>query len=128
MPSSPDIDAYSRALGSLESSVKAVTDTVASMTRAWAEQERNASDGRRVIHKKLDEVKNDLALLTGRVNTMGERLAEISPAIDEFQNQRQRQIGARSLGKYLWSAMLAAAGAFGWLIHEWLNMGVPKGH
>lgn len=128
MPGSPDIDAFSRALGSLESSVQATTATVASMTKAWADQEHNASVGRRVIHDKLDEVKRDLTLLTGRVNTMGDRLAEISPAIEEFKNQRQRQIGARSFGKYLWSAMLGAAGAVGWLIHEWLTMGAPKGH
>lgn len=127
MNTSPDIHAYSRALGSLEASVKAVTDTVANMTKAWGEQESNASAGRRVIHDKLDEVKEDLSALTSRVDAMTKEISiEIGPAVREFKDQRQRAIGAKNFGKYLWGAMLTAAGGIGWIISEWLH--IPKGH
>lgn len=121
--SDPDIHAYSRALGSLEASVT-------NLIKTWSEQERNASEGRRELHRKFDDLKdtlkdeiNDLAR---RFETMATDMTEIKPAIDEFKNQRQRAIGAKNFGKYLWGAMLTAAGGIGWIINEWLHY--PKGH
>lgn len=123
---SPDIHAFSRALGSLEASVKNVTDTVASMTMAWAEQERNATDGRRVLHKKMDDIKDDVSSLAGRVNNMAKEMSEISPAVKEFRNQRERAKGAREFGRWIWGALLTAAGLMGWAISEWLHL--PRPH
>lgn len=115
----PDIHAFSRALGSLEASVTNLTHT-------WAEQERNATEGRRQLHQKMDDIKDDVSSLTGRVDNMAREMAEISPAVNEFKNARQQAIGARRFGRWIWGAMLTAAGLMGWAINEWLHW--PKPH
>jgi hypothetical protein len=123
---SPDIHAFSRALGSLEASVKNVTETVANMTKAWAEQERNASEGRRVLHDKLDDVRGDVVALDRTVADLAKEMTEISPAVKEFKRQRERAIGARSFGRWIWGLMLTAAGGIGWAVNEWLH--IPRPH
>jgi hypothetical protein len=115
----PDIHDFSRALGSLEASVT-------NLTRTWAEQERNASEGRRALHQKMDDIKDDVSSLTGRVDGMTKEMAEISPAVNEFRQQRERQIGAMKFGRWIWGVMLTAAGLMGWAINEWLHL--PKPH
>jgi hypothetical protein len=123
---SPDIHAFSRALGSLEASVENVTHTVANMTVAWAEQERNATEGRRELHDKIDDVRQVAFALASKVDGMAKEMIEISPAVREFRRQRERAIGARNLGRWVWGAMLTAAGGLGWVISEWLHY--PRPH
>lgn len=114
-----DINEFSRAIGSLEASVS-------NMTRTWSEQERNATEGRRALHQKMDDIKDDVSMLTGRVDKVAAELAEIGPAVTEFKRQRERAIGAMKFGRWMWGAMLAAAGSAGWAINEWLHL--PKPH
>ncbi len=114
-----DIHDFSRALGSLEASVT-------NLTRTWAEQERNASEGRRALHQKMDDIKDDVSSLTGRVDSMATEMGEIRPAVVEFKKQRERAIGAMSFGRWIWGAMLTAAGLMGWAINEWLHL--PRPH
>lgn len=111
----PEINDFSRALGSLEASV-------ANLTRTWAEQERNATEGRRALHRKMDDIKDDVGAMTGRVDSLANEVAEISPAVKEFKQQRERAIGAMKFGRWMWGAMLAAAGMVGWAINEWLRL------
>lgn len=114
-----DIHEFSRALGSLEASVT-------NLTKTWSEQERNASEGRRALHQKMDGIKDDVFQLGSRVDKMSEDISEITPAVNEFKDARQQAIGARKFGRWIWGAMLTAAGFMGWAINEWLHL--PKSH
>ena len=122
------IHQVSAEVGGLKADVKNLQRSIEAMTNMWRQQETAASDGRRLLHDKVEAVRTEVVDLKRDVQGVTEQFSEIRPAIDEFKNQRQRQIGAKSLGRYLWTAMLGAAGGFGWLVHEWLNMGAPKGH
>lgn len=116
-----------RALGSLEASVRHLTET-------WARQEANASEGRRALHTKFDEFKDrvvdELSIVTSRLNGIDTTLLEVKPAVKEFKSQRDQQRGAMKFGKWLWGmtiAVVSAAASVGtWGIHEWLNR--PPGH
>lgn len=114
-----DIHEFSRALGSLEASVSNLTQT-------WAEQERNATQGRRALHEKMDGVKDDVSELSSRMDKVDAALGEIAPAVAEFKAARERAIGAMKFGRWMWTAMLAAAGSAGWAINEWLHL--PRPH
>jgi tetrahydromethanopterin S-methyltransferase subunit B len=116
--SGPEVHEFSRALGSLEASVK-------NLTMTWAQQEQNAADGRRALHLKMDGIKEDLSSLTSRVDGMTKEMSEISPAVNEFKQQRERAIGAMKLGRWLWGVFIAAAGLAGWAIGEWLHIPRP---
>jgi uncharacterized protein YoxC len=114
----PEVHDFSRALGSLEASVT-------NLTRTCAQQEQTASDGRRALHLKMDDIKEDLSKLTSRVDGMAKEMSEVSPAVEEFKQQRERAIGALNFGKWMWGAMIAAAGLAGWTIRDWLHFPRP---
>jgi DNA repair exonuclease SbcCD ATPase subunit len=104
----------SRAIGSLESTVKHLTET-------WQRQDIEATEGRRRLHDKIDELKSQQQGLEETVKKQTEELAEIKPAIKRFEAQRQRQEGAASLFKLLWMGVVAFATGLGYAAHELLQ-------
>jgi hypothetical protein len=98
------------------------------MTTTWQAQEKSATDGRRSLHDKFDLLSKDVIRLTAEVENVSKDLAIIKPSIDAFRSARDQQIGAQRLGKLLWAAFLAAAGAAGYVISEWLHLFWPPKH
>jgi chromosome segregation ATPase len=110
-----------RSIASLEATVKHLTET-------WARQDQEATEGRRRLHEKIDELKSQQEGLENTVKQQTKELAEIKPAIKRFEEQRQRQEGARSLFKVLWVGVVAFATGLGYAGHELLQYFFPRGH
>jgi outer membrane murein-binding lipoprotein Lpp len=91
------------------------------MTTTWQAQEKSASDGRRSLHDKFDELSKDVIRLTAQVENVSKDLAIIKPAIDEFKAARDRQDGAQRMGKLIWVAFIGVAGAAGGMVVEFLH-------
>lgn len=111
----------SRAIGKLEAIVKALTET-------WQRQDDEATEGRRVLHNKMDELRQQQAVLTTKLEQQTKQLSEIEPAIKRFEAQRQRQEGAASLFKVLWLGVVAFATGLGYAGHELLSYLFPRAH
>lgn len=109
------VDEVSARLGGVQSAVELMTST-------WQRQESSASEGRRELHRKFDDVRNEVTKLTGRVDRMGRDIAEIKPAIEAFKSARARQEGAQWLGKLIWLAFIGIAGTVGAGIAELLHL------
>lgn len=107
------IHEVSRAVGGLQSDIKSMAQSIENLNRIWGERERDASKQRRAVHDKLDETRNDVTKLTACVARLASEIAEIKPAVNEFKAARQRQIGAQRMGKMVWMAFIAIAGAIG---------------
>ena len=89
-------------LGELKASFSHLNDTMKNMVTMWGNQERDASAGRRVIHEKVDALKDSVTAFGNRVASVEKTLPEdIKPAVEEFKDQRQQQKGAMKLGKLL---------------------------
>lgn len=110
-----EIHQVSADIGGLKKSVEILTST-------WQMQESAATDGRRALHAKLDDVRNEVTKLTGRVDQMGKDISEIQPAIEAFKSARERQLGAQWMGKLIWVAFIGLAGAFGAAVAELLHL------
>lgn len=102
-------------IGGLKKSVEILTST-------WQQQEQAATDGRRELHKKLEDVRHEVTKLAGRVDQMGKEISEIKPAIDTFKSARERQLGAQWMGKLIWAAFIGLAGIAGAAIAEILHL------
>lgn len=123
------IHQMSAAIGGLQADVRNLKDSIDGLNRIWGDREEAATAGRRVVHEKVDLLRNDFIHLSAEVENVSVDIAEIKPAIEEFKGARQRQIGARHLGKFIWGLFLSAAGAAGYAIGEWLHLfWPPKGH
>jgi ElaB/YqjD/DUF883 family membrane-anchored ribosome-binding protein len=110
-----EIHQVSSELGSLKTAVEMMTDT-------WKAQELSASEGRRSLHAKFDDVRNEVTKLAGRVDEMSRDITEIKPAIEVFKSARERQLGAQWMGKLIWVAFIGIAGAAGAFIAQLLHI------
>lgn len=115
----------SRVIGGLQNAVE-------NMTRIWQAQEISASEGRRLLHDKIEAVRDevrdkletlrsDFSQLSAEVENVSNDLSEIKPAISEFKDQRQQQIGAKALGVRLWGVIVTGAGLAGYGVHEFVG-------
>lgn len=95
----------SRIVGSLQQSVE-------SMTKMWAAQERQAVEGRRILHEDIGELRVDLVRLSESIKP----LAALKPDVETLMAARYRQQGAVWLGRLLIAAIAAAGGAIGALL------------
>jgi hypothetical protein len=115
---SGEIHQVSAELGGLKAAVEM-------MTKTWAAQEQSATEGRRSLHTKFDDMRNEVTKLAGRVDQVDRNLSEIKPAIDVFKSARERQLGAQWMGKLIWMAFIGIAGAVGAAITELLHLRHP---
>lgn len=97
------------------------------MTTTWQAQEKSATEGRRSLHDKIEQVSRDVIRLTAEVENVSKDLMVIKPAIDAFKTARDRQEGAQRMGKMIWVAFIGIAGAVGGLVVELLHLR-PPGH
>lgn len=116
-----EIHQVSAELGGLKKAVEMMTAT-------WRDQERAATEGRRLLHTKFDELKGEMASTKSRVGQMTDEIAEIKPAIKRFEAQRQREEGGRSAAKLIWMAIVAFATGLGYVGHELLIYFWPPRH
>jgi chromosome segregation ATPase len=118
-------------IGRLSEAIDGLKQTVQNQMTMWANQEKNASEGRRILHDKVEDLKDTVTDVVNRVASVETKLTEIKPEVQEFKNQREQQKGAMKLGKVLWTAMLAGSGtmgaAIGWGVHQ-LFVSPPPGH
>lgn len=119
MPDS--IHEISRLLGGLQAEVKNLTDT-------WRHQDREASEGRKRLHDKVDALASQQGTLANKVEQQTKELAEVKPAIKRFETERQRREGANSLLKLLWVGIVAFATGLGYVAHELLLYFWPPKH
>lgn len=108
-------------IGGLKRSVELMTDL-------WKTQEASASTGRKSLHDKFENFKDEIGLqiagLSLRVDRLTDKVSTIEPSMTAFNNEKLRDEGARRIGKRWWYWILTAAGFLGWGIHElvsWLK-------
>lgn len=117
-----ELNELNRMVGRLQSSVETLTAT-------WQRQDSEASEGRRRLHAKIDEMKSQQEAMAATVEQQTAEIAELKPAIKRFEAERLREQGARSLAKLIWGGVLAFATGLGYLAHELLIFfWPPKGH
>lgn len=115
------IHEMSRLIGGLQAEVKNLNDT-------WQRQDREATEGRRRLHAKVDELTTQQGTLTSKVEQQTKELAEVQPAIKRFEIDRRRREGANSLLKLLWVGLVAFATGLGYVGHELLIYFWPPKH
>ena len=119
MTSTPqELHEMSRVVGGLQNAVE-------TMTTMWATQDAAATQGRRVLHDKLEAIREEMmakvSTLTYRVDSMGVQINLIEPSVKAFNDETLRQEGAKRLGKWVIGGMTTVAGMVGWGVHEFVG-------
>lgn len=110
------------AIHQISAEIGGLKAAVEMMTTTWQSQEKSATEGRRALHDKFDELSKDVIRLAGEVENVSKDLALIKPAVDAFKTARDRQDGAQRMGRLVWAAFIGIAGAVGGVIVELLHL------
>jgi predicted RNase H-like nuclease (RuvC/YqgF family) len=115
------MDEINRLVGGLKASVENLTDS-------WKEQDRKATEGRRELYRKVDELSKEVTQMWGQVEQLGREFAEMKPAVRQFEDGQHRTAGATYVIRILWTALVAGIGAIAYVIHDWLAVFWPPKH
>lgn len=118
-------------IGSLEAQVVTAVSAVANLTTRWERQDEAATQGRRVMHEKLDQtreevgkLRNDVGQLTQETEEMGSRVGTIEQWKKVQTDQELVETGWNAATKAAGMRRLAIAGvlatAIGGVLVNWL--------
>jgi phage shock protein A len=116
-----DMDNINRWIGGLQASVE-------NLTRSWGEQDRKATEGRRELYRKFEELKNEVTRMTGRVDQLATDVAEIKPAVKKFEAAKNQNAGAQRMIKIIWGALVAGIAAVAYSITDIIHLFWPPRH
>lgn len=115
-----------RAIGGLESTVKTLTVT-------WQQQEQSASNGRRDLHQKVDQLRSDVSAKVDGMRTdmtaMGAQLAtaikdiaEMKPVVEAVETVKVQATGVRNFTRWLWGVWAAVGGGVMWVVSSFVEI------
>lgn len=105
-----------------------VQEAVETLRRQWEKQDADATQGRRLLYAKVDELRGEQSGVRAELAGLQREMAEIRPAVKQFRDARLRAEGRRGLMAAIWTALITGAGAIGWMIHELLTAFWPPRH
>jgi chromosome segregation ATPase len=116
-----EINEVSRSLGALQSSV----DT---LTRTWAEQDRKATEGRRDLHRKLEELREDVTKMRGQLDMQEKKIDKIEPSVRRFEDGQQHTAGVKYVIGLIWAALVLGVSGIAYMVHDWFAILWPPKH
>ena len=116
------VQELTRQLMELNRTVGGLAGTVTTLTETWKHQDREATEGRRRLYVKFEELQSSVIGLTGRVNAIVGEVEEMKPSVRNFDQQHQQNIGSKKTLAAIWGALFVlagSAGAIGVKLLEW---------
>jgi hypothetical protein len=115
MTDSPQFHQITLMVGGLKQAVE-------TMTGMWHQQELAATEGRRALHEKFENFREEMRVkmtdISGRVDRLAAQVKVIEPSVSAFNEEKLRDEGAKRLGKFLMAGLMSVAGLLGWGMHE----------
>jgi hypothetical protein len=94
----------------------------------WAEMDRVATAGRRVLYRKIDELKEEQAelraaqaRLTAELAAALHEISELKPTVEHYRREKLIAQGKRGLMATIAAGAGIAMSAMAWMIHEVLQ-------
>jgi hypothetical protein len=119
----PSVHHMSLLVGEIKGQLQAVISSMESLNRTWGEREQAATEGRRILHEKVELMRHDVVRMEASVENVSRDVSVIKPAIEKFRTAKDQQDGAQKLGKRLWIVFIGLAGIAGGgiaeIFHAW---------
>lgn len=113
---SGEVHEVSRIIGGLQTAVE-------NLTTQWAEQDRQATEGRRIMHDKIDNLNISVISAQGDITALKREMAEIKPTVRAGEAAQLEGAGMRKLLRMLWQVIYALLCASGGIIFDRLHGG-----
>jgi hypothetical protein len=116
-------------LHEISAEIGALKKSIEFMTDMWKTQEASATAGRRSLHEKVDNFKDEIRLqmqgFSLRLDRVTDAVARIEPSAESYQREQLRDEGAKRLGVKLYAAMVAGASVLGFVANHLYNRLFP---
>lgn len=70
------------------------------------------------VYYQVSELKSELQSLTEKMDTVIGVLGQQAGIIRGFEDERQREIGAKSMIKFIWAMLTAGVAAMAYVLHD----------
>ncbi|WP_439392311.1 hypothetical protein ACRQ5Q_22200 [Bradyrhizobium sp. PMVTL-01] len=117
-----------RELMGLNRVIGELTSKVATLMQTWEHNDREATEGRRRLYQKVEDMNARVGELAGRVDSMGKEVAAMKPSVDTFDEQRQQSIGSEKTMTAMRAAFYAFLGVAGGVIVKLIELFWPPKH
>lgn len=109
-----EINETSRALGVLQASVDGLQRTVHALAETWQAQDDKATEGRRRLYAKVEQLRTDVTSLQGDVVAVNRKVDELKPVVKAGEAADLRDAGARRIlrliARLFWTLIIALIG------------------
>jgi hypothetical protein len=113
MPPRGDASVHDMSLlvGQLVGELKGLKEVVEGLNRVWGEREAAATDGRRILHAKIETMAHDLQRVEAVVENVSRDISDtIRPAVESFKTDRDREDGANEKATKISKTFYTVAG------------------
>ena len=91
--------------GHVREELGALRQAVDNLTTTWREQDRQATEGRRELHRKFDTLKDEMRAISGKLEMLARDVLKLEPVVQRFEIARHRSAGARWVLGIVWGAL-----------------------
>ena len=129
------------ALRQMAGQIGELTSTVRSLESNWRNQDEKASNGRAVLHTKIDGLRGDFHQYSSKLDTVAadvaamkptvekakaliDDVAEMKPTVDEIRTAKQRAIGAFMMSRVLYAIGIAMTMGVTWVASNWIKISI----
>lgn len=105
--------------GHVREELGALRASVDNLLTTWGEKDRQATEGRRELYRKFDELKDEVRDTSAKLESLARDFLKMEPAVQRFEIARHRSAGANWALRMVWSALIAGVGAIAYVLHEW---------
>lgn len=120
-------EATQAALRQMAEKIGGLTSSVQSLEHNWRNQEEKASNGRAVLHAKIDDLRNDFLDVRGKLAGVIADVAEMRPTVDEIKTAKERAVGAIMMSRVLYAIGIVLTMGVTWVLTNWIEITFRNG-
>ncbi|GEC52275.1 outer membrane murein-binding lipoprotein Lpp [Bradyrhizobium japonicum] len=122
--SGDDTASVNAALLQMAAKIGGLESTVSTLLQTWQRMEEKASEGRKDLHRKVDDLRADMTAMGAQVATATKDIADMKPTVQAVQNVRVQATGVRNASRWLYWVALGLSGGVGWIVTNFVDIHV----
>lgn len=119
--------------GHVREELGALREAIDNLNRNWSDKDRQATEGRRELYRKVDQLKDDgnrkfdelkdeVRTTSGKLEILARDFLEMKPVVRRFEIAGHHNAGARWVLRVVWGALATGVAAIAFLIHDWAGV------
>jgi hypothetical protein len=106
--------------GNMDRIIGGLQAQIAGFEKNWAEQDRRASEGRGVLHVKIEDLGKEVVGVAHKLESVIEDVKEMKPAVEDWKASKARAEGVVWSAKLVWIGVGVLGAGIPWVFTHFL--------